>query len=101
MALDIPYEPVPSVSVQCFNLLLQSIFLGIQFLKILKEEDYVRLVPEFFHNYMGYQEEGCVYELPWEYECADDDDSFLTLKQYHSLVSIAEWQPESRVKPIS
>ncbi len=72
-----------------------------KFLKILKEEDYVRLVPESFHNYMGYQEEGCVYELPWEYECADDDDSFLTLKQYHSLVSIAEWQPESRVKPIS
>lgn len=72
-----------------------------KFLKILKEEDYVRLVPESFHNYMGYQEEGCVYELPWEYECADDDDSFLSLKQYHSLVSIAEWQPESRVKPIS
>lgn len=72
-----------------------------KFLKILKEEDYVRLVPESFHNYMGYQEKGCVYELPWEYECADDDDSFLTLKQYHELVSIAEWQSESRVRPIS
>jgi hypothetical protein len=72
-----------------------------KFLKILKEEDYVRLVPESFHNYMGYQEEGCVYELPWEYECADDDDSFLTLKQYHELVSTAEWQSESRVRPIS
>lgn len=72
-----------------------------KFLKILKEEDYVRLVPESFHNYMGYQEEGRVYELPWEYECADDDDSFLTLKQYHALVSIVEWQSESRVKPIS
>lgn len=72
-----------------------------KFLKILKEEDYVRLVPESFHNYMGYQEEGCVYELPWEYECADDDDSFLTLKQYHALVSTAEWQSESRAKPIS
>ena len=71
-----------------------------KFLKILKEEDYVRLVPESFHNYMGYQEEGCVYELPWEYECSEDDDSFLTLKQYHELVSIAEWQSESRVKPI-
>lgn len=72
-----------------------------KFLKILKEEDYVRLVPESFHNYMGYQEEGRVYELPWEYECADDDDSFLTLKQYHALVSTAEWQSESRVRPIS
>lgn len=28
-------------------------------------------------------------------------DSFLTLNQYHALVSIAEWRPESRVKPIS
>ena len=72
-----------------------------KFLKILKEEDYVRLVPESFHNYMGYQEEGCVYELPWEYECVDDDDSFLTIKQYYALVSIVEWQSESRVKPIS
>ena len=72
-----------------------------KFLKILEEEDYVRLVPEFFHNYMGYQEEGCVYELPWEYECSDDDDSFLTIKQYYALVSIVEWQSESRVKPIS
>ena len=72
-----------------------------KFLKILKEEDYVRLVPESFHNYMGYQEEGRVYELPWEYECADVDDSFLTLKQYHALVSTAEWQSESRVRPIS
>lgn len=72
-----------------------------KFLKILKEEDYVQLVPESFHNYMGYQEEGRVYELPWEYECADDNDSFLTLKQYHALVSTAEWQSESRAKPIS
>lgn len=68
-----------------------------KFLKILKEEDYVRLVPESFHNYIGYQEEGRVYELPWEYECADDDDSFLTLKQYHALVSIVEWLPEERI----
>lgn len=72
-----------------------------KFLKILKEEDYVRLVPESFHNYMGYQEEGCVYELPWEYECADDDDLPLTKEQYHAIVSIAEWQSESRVRPIS
>lgn len=72
-----------------------------KFLKILKEEDYVRLVPESFHNYMGYQEEGCVYELPWEYECSEDDDLPLTKEQYHAIVSIAEWLPESRVKPIS
>ena len=41
-------------------------------LRILLEEDYVRLVPNSYHNYMGYQEEGFVYELPWEYECSED-----------------------------
>lgn len=70
-------------------------------LRILREEDWVRLVPSSFHNYMGYQEEGIVYELPWEYECSDDGDSPLTLEQYHAIVSIAEWQPEERVKPIA
>ena len=29
-------------------------------------------------NYMDYQEEGSVYELPWEYECSDDSNSVLT-----------------------
>ncbi|WP_236100732.1 hypothetical protein [Bacteroides cellulosilyticus] len=33
-------------------------------LKIFEEEDYVRLVPDSYHNYMGCQEEGFVYELP-------------------------------------
>ena len=70
-------------------------------LRILREEDWVRLIPSSFHNYMGYQEEGIVYELPWEYECSDDGDSPLTLEQYHAIVSIAEWQPEERVKPIA
>ena len=70
-------------------------------LRILREEDWVRLVPSSFHNYMSYQEEGAVYELPWEYECSDDGDSPLTLEQYHEIVSIAEWQPEERVKPIA
>lgn len=69
-------------------------------LRILLEEDYVRLVPDSYHNYMGYQEEGAVYELPWEYECSDDCDSSLTLEQYHAIVSIAEWQPEELVSPI-
>ncbi len=70
-------------------------------LRTLLEEDYVRLVPDSFHNYMGYQEEGTVYELPWEYECSDDGDSDLTLEQSHEIVSLAEWQPEEQVKPIA
>lgn len=70
-------------------------------LRILREEDYVRLIPDSFHNYMGYQEEGSVYELPWEYECSDDVDSPLTREQYQAIVSLAEWQPEEQVKPIA
>ena len=66
-------------------------------LRILKEEDYVRLVPDSYHNYMGYQEEGSVYELPWEYECSDDSNSALTKEQYQAIVSTAEWQDVERV----
>lgn len=69
-------------------------------LRILLEEDYVRLVPNSYHNYMGYQEEGSVYELPWEYECSDDGDSFLTWEQYQEIVSLTEWLPEEQVNSI-
>ena len=68
-----------------------------KFLRILLEEDYVRLVPDSYHNYMGYQEESIVYELPWEYECSDDSNSVLTKEQYQVIVSNAEWQPEERI----
>lgn len=47
---------------------------------------------------MGYQEEGSVYELPWEYECSEDSGSSLTAEQYKEIVSFAEWQEEERVK---
>ena len=70
-------------------------------LRILLEEDYVRLVPDSYHNYMGYQEEGIVYELPWEYECSEDANSVLTKEQYQAIVSTAEWQPEEQVRPIA
>ena len=66
-------------------------------LRILLEEDYVRLVPDSYHNYMGYQEEGTVYELPWEYECSDDTNSVLTKEQYQAIVSNAEWQDIERI----
>ena len=70
-------------------------------LRILLEEDYVRLVPDSYHNYMGYQEEGIVYELPWEYECSDDANSILTKEQYQAIVLLVEWQPEEQVKSIA
>lgn len=65
-----------------------------KFLRILLEEDYVRLIPDSYHNYMGYQEEGAIYELPWEYECSEDANVVLTKEQYQEIVSIAEWQSE-------
>lgn len=49
-------------------------------------------------NYMGYQEEGSVYELPWEYECSNDTNSVLTKEQYQAIVSTAEWLPEERIR---
>ena len=67
-------------------------------LRILLEEDYVRLVPDSYHNYMGYQEEVSVYELPWEYECSNDTNSILTKEQYQAIVSLAEWQDIEKVK---
>ena len=70
-------------------------------LRILTEEDYVRLVPDSYHNYMGYQEEGTVYELPWEYECSDDANSILTKEQYQAIVLLVEWQSEEQVNPIA
>ena len=66
-------------------------------LRTLLEEDYVRLVPNSYHNYMGYQEEGFVYELPWEYECSEDTDSVLNKEQYQAIVSNVEWQIEERI----
>ena len=68
-----------------------------KFLRILLEDDYVRLVPDSYHNYMGYQEEGSVYELPWEYECSDDSNSVLTKEQYQAIVSLAEWLDTERI----
>ena len=67
-------------------------------LRIQLEEDYVRLVPDSYHNYMGYQGEVSVYELPWEYECSNDTNSILTKEQYQAIVSIAEWQDIEQVK---
>ena len=48
-------------------------------------------------NYMDYQEEGSVYELPWEYECSNDTNSVLTKEQYQAIASTAEWQDVERI----
>ena len=60
-------------------------------LRILKEEDHVKLIPYTLHDYMGHHEEGTVYQLPWEYECMDSEENVLSLEQYHEIISLAEW----------
>lgn len=69
-----------------------------KFLKILKEEDYVKLIPDTFHDYISYHEGGTVYQLPWEYECLDDRKNYLTLEQYNEIISLAEWEEIKKVK---
>lgn len=66
-------------------------------LRILKEEDHVKLIPYTFHDYMGHHEEGTVYQLPWEYECMDSEENVLSLKQYHEIISLAEWDEIEKV----
>ncbi len=69
-------------------------------LAILREEDYVRLQPHTFHDYMNHHDEGTVYELPWEHECDGGEDAPLTVEQYREIVELAEWEEEARVKVI-
>ncbi len=66
-------------------------------LRILKEKDHVKLIPYTFHDYMGHHEEGTVYQLPWEYECMDSEENVLSLKQYHDIISLAEWDEIEKV----
>ncbi|WP_418416984.1 hypothetical protein [Alistipes ihumii] len=66
-------------------------------LRILKEEDHVKLIPYTLHDYMGHHEEGTVYQLPWEYECMDSEENVLSLKQYHEIISLAEWDEIEKV----
>ena len=67
-------------------------------LRILKEEDHVKLIPYTFHDYMGHHEEGTVYQRPWEYECMDSEGNSLSLEQYHEIISLAEWDEIEKVK---
>ena len=70
-------------------------------LRILREEDYVRLVPDSYHNYMGYQEEGPSTNCRGNMNARKMLISVLTKEQYQAIVSLAEWQPEERVSPIA
>lgn len=67
-------------------------------LKILKEEDYVGLIPHTYHDYMNHHDEGTVYELPWEYEVVEAPEEYITIEQYNEIISLAEWEEIEKVK---
>lgn len=67
-------------------------------LKILKEEDYVGLIPHTYHDYMNHHNEGTVYELPWEYEVVEAPEEYITIEQYYEIISLAEWDEIEKVK---
>ena len=48
-------------------------------LRILREEDYVRLIPNTYHNYMGYQEEGTI-TTPFDMRVQNEIDRFNLVK---------------------
>ncbi len=75
-----------------------KIYSADKLLKILKEEDYVKLIPDTYHDYMNHHEEGTVFQLPWEYECDGGDEAYFTVEQYKEIVDLAQWEEEAKVK---
>lgn len=67
-------------------------------LNILKEEDYVGLIPHTYHDYMNHHNEGTVYALPWEYEVMEEPEESITIEQYKEIIALAEWDEIEKVK---
>jgi hypothetical protein len=77
------------------------IFSADKLLKIIKEEDYVGIIPFTYHDYMNHHEEGTVLELPWEHELnypENDEDSYLTKEQYNEIISLTKWEKIKKVR---
>ena len=70
-------------------------------LELIKEEGYVRMIQDSYHNYMNHQEETTVFQLPWEEECVNDSDYGLTLEQYHKIISETEWEEVDKVSLVN
>ena len=61
-------------------------------LDILEGQDYVRLTPHTFHDYLNHHDEGSVFSLP--YECYVGEQDELTREQYDEIVALADWSAE-------
>lgn len=61
-------------------------------------DNYVKLIPDTYHDYMNHHEEGTVFQLPWEYECDGGDEAYFTVEQYKEIVALAQWEKEAKVK---
>ena len=65
-------------------------------LHILEESGTVRISPFTFHDYLGSGDDEGVIDLPFVEDC--DKEGELTSAQYNEIVSLAEWEPDVRLK---
>ena len=65
-------------------------------LHILEETGTVRISPFTFHDYLGNGDDEGVIDLPFVEDC--DKEGELTSAQYNEIVSLAEWEPDVRLK---
>lgn len=64
-------------------------------LDILEEQDFVKLTPHTFHDYLNHHNEGSVFDLP--YDCYLGKGDEITREQYDEIVSLAQWDQVSQL----
>ena len=64
-------------------------------LDILEEQDFVKLTPHTFHDYLNHHNEGSVFDLP--YDCYLGKGHEITREQYDEIVSLAQWDQVSQL----
>ena len=68
-------------------------------LEALQEQDYVRLTPHTYHNYLYHHAESSALSLPYESECVDNPmQGCVTLEQLQEIIDNSEWLPEDKLK---
>ena len=68
-------------------------------LEALQEQDYVRLTPHTYHNYLYHHAESSALSLPYESECVDNPmQGCVTLEQLQEIIDNSEWLLEDKLK---
>ena len=65
-------------------------------LHILEETGTIRISPFTFHDYLGSGDDEGVIDLPFVEDC--DKEGELTIAQFNEIVSLAQWEPDVRLK---